>query len=181
MKPTSTPLLLSLGMLARQSLADDSDLFSQYAGAPTVTAKFDGRYAELSSAAFKGCTNFLHILTPASEYARTSDIAREKTIQVDDVCLVCTSVQLSRVDSCCGQPNSVACFDQFTPGGTVTAPPTSSRTGDAGTVTSTGGGGSGGAAAASSSTSKALGGRVDVVGVESTLLAAMLGFVGWFL
>ncbi|KAK4464615.1 hypothetical protein QBC42DRAFT_294885 [Cladorrhinum samala] len=175
MKPTSTPLLLSLGMLARQSLADDSDFFSQYAGAPTVTTKFVWPNAQLSSVMHESCTDLLNSVRSMSEYFYTN-IPYYKTPLADAVCMLCTNVQVALADSCCGQSNSVACFDQFASGGTVTAPPTSASTGDAGTVTSTGGGGG---AVAASSTSKALGGRVDVVGVKSTLLAAMLGFVGW--
>lgn len=114
MKAPSFITVICLGLLARlPTVMADSQLFSKFAGAPTITAAFQGPSASLQSTHFTICTNFLHGLPNPDTLAITSIIPQLQQQEADGVCQVCTSLDISRVDSCCAQPTSVACFQQF--------------------------------------------------------------------
>jgi len=138
----STQLLLARG---------DSQVFSQYAGAPTVTAMFTGTGASQQSYLFTACTNYLHGL-PALSGLGSSEVVQLEQEAADGVCELCTSVDLSRVDSCCAQPTSSACFEQYA---AQTGPVTSIATATATAVAS---------ASTPTSTKTSNGNRVDAVG-----------------
>jgi hypothetical protein len=167
MKPTFFPTLSCLVFLTQLSLAqENSQLFSQYVGAPTATAVFDGPSASEQSQSFTICTNYLHELLPIAilNSAATSMIPQLEQIQVDGVCQFCTSVQQSRIDSCCAQPTSVDCFEQFAAQAT---PTTGEATATANPVTVTGG------ASIPANTKTSNSDRVDAVGSERSFLAVL--------
>lgn len=86
----------------------DSSMFSQFIGATTVPATFAGDL--VTSATI--CTNYLHGLPETSGLpaSAASQVFQE---EVDGVCQFCTSLGQTRVDSCCGQASSSACFASF--------------------------------------------------------------------
>jgi hypothetical protein len=113
MKPVLFTSWFCLVLSTQLSLArGDSQIFSQYAGAPTVTAAFTGSAASYLSGSFTICTNYLHGLPALSGY-QGSIVAQLEQEAADGVCQFCTSLDLSRIDSCCAQPTSSLCFDQF--------------------------------------------------------------------
>ena len=137
MRTTFASALVHLGFLAQTTLAQqNSQHFSKFAGAPTVTAEFEGPSASALSNDLKICTNFLHGLPPVDTLPVTSMIPQLEQQQADGVCQFCTSVKISRVDSCCAQPSSVACFNQFAAAAATT---TGSGNLPANTKSSTGG------------------------------------------
>jgi len=136
MKTPSFFTVICLGLLARfPTVMADSQLFSKFAGAPTITRAFQGQSASFQSAEFTICTNYLHGLLNLDTYPITSTIPQLQQLQADGVCQFCTSIDISRVDSCCAQPTSVACFQQFA---AVGATPTDSASTSANTKASTG-------------------------------------------
>ncbi len=148
MKSPLVSSIFCLGFLTQFSpVQGDSQLFSKFAGAPTVTASFKGSSASDLTNSFKACTNYLHGLPNADTYPITSEIPQLRQQEADGVCTLCTSVQISRVDSCCAQQSSVSCFQQFA------------------AVTTTGGG-----ASTPTNTKSSNGGKVRVVGSERPLL-----------
>lgn len=128
-------IVICLGLLARlPAVMADSQMFSKFAGAPTITGAFQGQSASFQSAHFTICTNFLHGL-PNPDTLPITDITQLQQQEADAVCQVCTSIDISRVDSCCAQPTSVACFQQFV---AVGATPTDSASTSANTKASNG-------------------------------------------
>ena len=115
MKLIFVPTLYSLAVFTQLSLAqDNSELFSQYIGAPTASAAFDGTSASYQSDSFTICTNYLHgLVNPTMAGLPTSAFPQLEQEQVDGVCQFCTSLSQSRVDSCCAVASSVNCFEQF--------------------------------------------------------------------
>jgi hypothetical protein len=137
MKTPPFSTVICLGLLARlPTVMADSQLFSEFAGAPTITGAFQGPSASLQSAHFTICTNYLHGLQNPDTLPITSMIPQLQQQQADGVCQFCTSLDISRVDSCCAQPTSVACFQQFA---AVGAAPTGGASTPANTKASTGG------------------------------------------
>lgn len=128
MKLIFVPTLYSLAVFTQLSLAqDNSELFSQYIGAPTASAAFDGTSASDQSFAFTLCTNYIHgLLNPTS--LPKSAIPQLEQVQVDGVCQVCTSLSQSRIDSCCAVASSVDCFEQFAAQKTPAANPATATT-----------------------------------------------------
>lgn len=88
----------------------DFALFSQFIGATTASGPSPGDSAAYFS--FSLCTHYLHGL-PAVTGLAPEYSTQIQQIAVDGVCRFCTSVDQSRVDSCCAQATSSACFDQF--------------------------------------------------------------------
>lgn len=170
MKPTFFTTLLCLAFSTPLSLAqENSQLFSQFAGAPTVTANFNGSSATLLSSLFTICTNAIHALQPVN-VAATSAVPQLEQEQVDGVCEVCVSVEISRIDSCCAQPTSVACFEQFAAQTTSTTSVATSianfiTTGATPTATVP--------ASTPSSTKTSNGNRFDAVGSERSFCAVL--------
>ena len=159
MIPTLFPVFFWLAVLARLSLAqDNSQIFSQYIGAPTASAAFNGPSASLSSAFFKGCTNYIHGLQGLSALPSSASVELNQ-VQVHGVCQLCTSVQQSRVDSCCAQPTSVDCFGKFAnqqaPATAAATPTTNGALATSATAPS--------GTTAPSSTSASNGGMIDTV------------------
>jgi hypothetical protein len=151
MKLIFVPTLYSLAVFTQLSLAqDNSELFSQYIGAPTASAAFDGPSASDQSFTFTICTNYIHgLLNPTKAGLPTSAIPQLEQVQVDGVCEICTSISQSRVDSCCAVASSVNCFEQFaaqkTPAANLATATTNlaTATGVAGTAAATTKGSSG--------------------------------------
>src|SRR5271170_7998158 len=157
MKPTFFPTLFCLVFLTELSLAqENSQVFSQFVGAPTATAVFNGPSASDQSQSFTICTNYLHGLLPVDilSSGATSMIPQLEQIQVDGVCQFCTSIQQTRIDSCCAQPTSVDCFEQFA---AQTTPTTGQATATANPATVTGG------ASTPANTKTSNGDRLDAV------------------
>lgn len=142
MKPTPT-LLICLYFFTNYSLAQqNSALFSQYLGAPTVSATFDSPSATLQSEDFAICTNYVHALQAIPTAIATSAVPQLQQQQVDGLCQFCTSLSLSRPDSCCAVPTSVDCFEAFASGGggaAKTSPTATTATTTAGIAAGTGG------------------------------------------
>ena len=158
MKPTSIPALLWLGALAQISLAqENSEIFSQYFGAPTVSPTFNGPSASYQSDSFTICTNYGHGLQVLSALPTSISIQIEQ-LQADAVCGFCSSLELSRIDSCCGQATSVSCFAQFAAAATTAPASTTLVTTSAGASTPT-------------STSASIGHRYGEVSSQRPLLA----------
>ena len=123
MKLIFVPTLYSLAVFTQLSLAqDNSELFSQYIGAPTASAAFDGTSASYQSDTFTICTNYIHGLP------NPSDMPQLEQVQVDGVCRICTSLSQSRIDSCCAVASSVDCFEQFAAQKTPAANPATATT-----------------------------------------------------
>ncbi len=103
----------------------DSAVFSQFIGATTASPPDPA----ISNGAFDFslCTNFLHGL-PALTGLDASASTQVQQQQVDGVCQFCTSLGQSRIDSCCPQATSSACFDQFGAKAAETAPASASAT-----------------------------------------------------
>lgn len=161
MKPIYFRTLFSLVLFTQLSLAqENSQYFFQFAGAPTVTAVFSGAGASRQSASSTMCTNYLHDLDPVA-YLPTSAVPQIVQEQVDGVCEICTGVDLSRIDSCCAQPTSAACFEQFA---AQTTPANNIATAAANPVTATAG------ASTPASTKTSNGNRFDAVSSERPLL-----------
>lgn len=141
----------------------DSELFSQYLGAATISADFTGSEASLQSISFAGCTNYAHALGPAPTIAGTSAVQQLQQIQVDGICQLCTSLSQARVDSCCAVPSSVDCFESFAPGKAQKTPASNpaSTTPAGSPATATGG-------ANTQTTSKSGGDRTHVVSFGNT-------------
>ncbi|OKL58764.1 hypothetical protein UA08_05584 [Talaromyces atroroseus] len=99
--------LLSLFSLLSLSHAD-SVLFSQFVGATAIPATYVGTLSEAMSI----CTNYIHQIPNPSGLPATafSQIFQE---DVDGVCKFCSSLAQTRIDSCCGQASSSACFAGF--------------------------------------------------------------------
>jgi len=143
MKLIFVPTLYSLAVFTQLSLAqDNSELFSQYIGAPTASAAFDGPSASDQSFTFTICTNYIHgLMNPTKAGLPTSAIPQLEQVQVDGVCEICTSISQSRVDS--------YCFEQFaaqkTPAANLATATTNlaTATGVAGTAAATTKGSSG--------------------------------------
>lgn len=124
-------LLLAFVAVARA----DSSMFSQFIGATTVPATFAGDL--VASATI--CTNYLHGL-PNTSGLPVSGASQVFQQEVDGVCQFCTSLGQTRVDNCCGQASSSACFASF--GGDVqpvTATAASAITATAPATAATGG------------------------------------------
>lgn len=127
--PSCSAVLLCLAFLTPfAQVQADSTVFSQFVGATTASYPSSGTLA----LQFSGCTGYLHglvLLTALSP----SQSAQHKQSYVDDVCELCTSVGQSRIDSCCGQATSTACFDKFATANVAQTMPASAN----GTPTST--------------------------------------------
>jgi hypothetical protein len=124
MKLTFAPIIFSLVAQIRLSTAQaNSDIFSQYIGATATSVIFVGTGASYQSDGFTMCTNYAHGLNNPSHFSgvATSYIPQLEQEQADGVCQFCTSLSLSRVDSCCAVASSVDCFGQFAPAKTPAA------------------------------------------------------------
>lgn len=77
-----------------------------------MTAAFTGTGAPQQSSIFTICTNYLHGL-PGLSGLTSSLVVQLEQEAADGVCEFCTSIDLSRIDSCCAQPTSSACFEQY--------------------------------------------------------------------
>lgn len=86
----------------------DSALFSQFIGATTVPATFGTDLV----ASVEACTDYIHGL-PNTSGLPASGASQIFQQEVDGVCQFCTSLGQTRVDSCCGQASSSACFASF--------------------------------------------------------------------
>lgn len=86
----------------------DSSMFSQFIGATTVPATLAGDL--VASATI--CTSYLHGL-PNTLVLSASAASQVFQQEVDGVCQFCTSLGQTRVDNCCGQASSSACFAGF--------------------------------------------------------------------
>lgn len=107
--PSYSAILLCLALLNPLAhVQADSTVFSQFVGATTASYPSSGTLA----AEFSGCTNYLHVLVPLTGVSPSESTQVEQQY-VDGVCQLCTSVGQSRIDSCCGQATSSACFDKF--------------------------------------------------------------------
>lgn len=105
--PFYSAALLCLAVLTPFAHVEaNSAIFSQFIGATTAAPPSSTTYM------FSICTNYLHGLPPLTGLPRSASIQAEQ-IAVDGVCQFCTSLDQSRIDSCCGQPTSSACFDKF--------------------------------------------------------------------
>jgi len=172
MKLIFVTTLYSLAVFTQLSLAqDNSELFSQYIGAPTASAAFDGPSAAYQSSFFTICTNYIHGL-PNPVLATSADPQLEQ-MQVDGVCEFCTSLSQSRVDSCCAVASSVNCFEQFAAQKTPATNPATATTNKA-TAT-------GVANTAAATTKGSSGNKVDVVSskkaVSSKVVLRMLMWI----
>ncbi|KIW87368.1 uncharacterized protein Z519_12004 [Cladophialophora bantiana CBS 173.52] len=133
--------LLCLAVLAPFApVQADSSVFSQFIGATVAPTPTDTSAIPY----FTICTNYLHGL-PALTDLSPSESTQLEQVAVDGVCQFCTSLGQSRVDSCCAQATSSACFDQFaaananaaqTTPASASATPTTALTGDSGTTAS---------------------------------------------
>jgi hypothetical protein len=104
----STGLLCLAALTPFAVVQADSTVFSQFIGATTASGPSSGDLAT----SFTLCTNFLHGLPVLTNLASSLSTQLEQ-VAVDGVCQICTSIGQSRIDSCCGQATSSACFDQF--------------------------------------------------------------------
>ncbi|KAF7510717.1 hypothetical protein GJ744_006083 [Endocarpon pusillum] len=111
----------------------DSAAFSQFIGATTASGPSSGDLVP----SFNICTNYLHGL-PALTSLQSSYSTQIEQMAVDGVCRFCTGLDQSRIDSCCGQATSSACFDQFAGANTARTTPASASA----TRTATSAGGS---------------------------------------
>jgi hypothetical protein len=98
----------------------DSTVFSQFIGATTASGPSSGDLAY----SFTICTNALHGL-PALTSLSPSESTQLEQEAVDIVCQACINLGQSRVDSCCAQATSSACFDQFAASNAVQTTPAS--------------------------------------------------------
>lgn len=85
----------------------DSALFSQFIGATTASHPSSG-----GGISFIACTNYLRVQHGLTDLPPESSTQIKQQI-VDGVCYLCTGLEQSRIDSCCPQATSSACFDQF--------------------------------------------------------------------
>lgn len=70
------------------------------------------------------CTNYAHDLSPwPTAVIGTSGLAQHEQQLADGICQFCTSLSISRADSCCAVASSVACFDAFAAAGTPASNP----------------------------------------------------------
>jgi hypothetical protein len=107
--PCHSAFLLGLAALTTLThVQADSTVFSQYIGATTASAPSDTGLAY----DYTICTNYLHGL-PALTAIPSSLSSQLQQEAVDGVCQICGSVSQSRIDSCCAQATSSACFGQF--------------------------------------------------------------------
>jgi hypothetical protein len=128
-----------------------------------VTAVFTGTGASLQSDSFTLCTNYLHEL-PVLSGLTSSLVVQLEQEAADRVCQFCTSIDLSRIDSCCTQPASSACFEQYA---AQTGPVTSIVTATATAAAS---------ASTPTSTKTSNGNRVDAVGSKRSFFLAIAGY-----
>ena len=150
MKLTSVPTLFFLALSTLFSLIQaDSAVFSQYFGATTASLPSGAT----QSAYFSICTNIVHGL-PALTGISPSESSQLAQEAVDGVCQLCTSLEQSRIDSCCAVASSSACFEQFAPTGKGQKTPATNMA----TATAAGGG-----SAATATTKSSGGNRVNVV------------------
>lgn len=147
----------------------DSTVFSQFIGATTASGPSSGDLA----VSFTICTNALHGL-PALTSLSPSESTQLEQEAVDIVCQACTSVDQSRVDSCCAQATSSACFAQFAASNAAQTTPASASAFP--TATTVGGSSS---TPSSSSNSGVIAQNRDLF--AGSFVAAMVGFVGWVL
>ncbi|KAH0845476.1 hypothetical protein AYO21_01888 [Fonsecaea monophora] len=170
--PSYRAALLYLAVLTRIAyVLADSSVFSQFIGstvAPVPTLSDD-----LASSYFTICTNYIHGL-PALSDLPVSESMNLEQIAVDGVCQFCTSVGQSRIDSCCAQATSSACFDQFaaanagrTTPASASAEPTALTTGTSGPT------------ASSSSNGGIIVQNKDLI--AGSFIGAVVGVVGWIL
>lgn len=111
----------------------DSSVFSQFIGATTASGPSSGDLAT----SFSICTNYLHGLPALTSL--TPDLSTQlEQVAVDGVCDFCTGLDQSRIESCCGQTTSSACFDQFAGKAALSTPASADATA---TPTSDGAGG----------------------------------------
>jgi hypothetical protein len=81
MKSTFFPTLFSylVCFSSQLSLAqDNSQVFSQFLGAPTVTAAFNGPSSVQQAAMFKVCTNYVHGLVGLSDLPASASAQLEQ-------------------------------------------------------------------------------------------------------
>ncbi|KIW28330.1 uncharacterized protein PV07_08003 [Cladophialophora immunda] len=146
----------------------DSSVFSQFFGATTASppSATDSLYL------YTICTNAIHGL-PALTGLPLSESIQLEQVAVDAVCAGCTSLGQSRIDSCCAQATSSACFDQFAAANAAQTTPASASatptalTGDSGTT------------ASSSSNGGIVLQNTDLI--AGSFIGAVVGFVGWLL
>lgn len=105
----SAALLCLAVLISLTHVQADSTVFSKFIGATTASGPSSG---DLASIYFSGCTNYLHGLLALTDvpYSLSTQLEQQ---YVDGACLICTSLDQSRIDSCCGQATSSACFDKF--------------------------------------------------------------------
>ncbi|ERF74443.1 hypothetical protein EPUS_03881 [Endocarpon pusillum Z07020] len=147
----------------------DSTVFSQFIGATTASGPSSGDLAP----SFTLCTNYLHGL-PALTSLPSSLSTQLEQQAVDGVCQFCTSLDQSRIDSCCRQATSSACFDQFAGANTVRTTPASASA----TPTATSAGGPT-LMPPNSSNSGVIARKKDTL--AGSFVAVMVGFAGWIL
>ncbi|KAK6386126.1 hypothetical protein LTS17_001700 [Exophiala oligosperma] len=152
----------------------DSSVFSQFIGATTASGPSSGDLAT----SFSICTNYLHVL-PALTSLTPQLSTQLEQIAVDGVCDFCTGLDQSRIESCCGQTTSSACFDQFAGKAAQSTPASADATA---TSTSDGTGG-----LSSTPTQTASGTSNNGVMIKnkdlvaSSFAAVMIGFAAWVL
>jgi hypothetical protein len=117
----SAALLCLIVLVSLIDAQGDSAIFSQFIGATTAS----GLSADYPGVAFAICTDYLRSLSPYTEETLPTHSSQLQQIMVEGVCQLCTSVEQSRVDSCCAQATSSACFDQFVVGDAAQTTPAS--------------------------------------------------------
>jgi len=130
--PSFSANLIYLAALAPfMHVQADSTVFSHFIGATTASAPSGALVTSFSI-----CTDYLQGLPPLTNIAFDQSTLLEQ-MAVDGVCRYCTSVNQARIDSCCGQATSSACFDHF--GGSSAVPTTPAFGSTVPTATAAGG------------------------------------------
>ncbi|KAH8689678.1 hypothetical protein BGW36DRAFT_466516 [Talaromyces proteolyticus] len=149
---------------------DNSQYFSQFVGAATAT--FSGPSSQ--SVYFPICTNYIHGLIDPNTLPTTASVQIFQE-QVDGVCQICSKLDMTRIDSCCAQATSSACFQNFDAAAATT-------TADGHSAASTGSAGSGTSTAAATGTAVAAGptkssnaNKIDMINFPGSLSLALLG------
>ncbi|OAL31211.1 hypothetical protein AYO22_01244 [Fonsecaea multimorphosa] len=144
-----------------------SSVFSQFFGATTASPPS----ATESLYLFTICMNAIHGLPALTGLPRSESIQLEQEA-VDAVCAGCSGLGQTRIDSCCAQATSSACFDQFAANAAQTTPASASATPTALTGDSS-------PTSSSSSNGGVMVQNKDLI--ASSFIGAIIGFVGWML
>ena len=111
--PSFLAVVFSLGLLAPLAhVQADSVVFSQFIGNTVATGPTGTGLAAVS---FSACTHYLHALPALSGLQRPYSVQNEQMF-VDGACQFCTGLAQTRIDSCCAESTSSACFASFAGG-----------------------------------------------------------------